>query len=307
MAAPVAAIIAAVVAAASAAAQAGIAADTANKQKAIADQLGDEYDKIPIASYENAILGRYTPQVPSVPDDISFEQLKRDPEMRQKMMDAVQQFLTMSDSSIQSKSDSDRALAAMDADQAAAARSGAIRNEMFASGRGGSGLQYGLMDEENQKAAMRRYIGGLQAANNAQNERLNAFREYQRALGENEGVDLGIQGKNTDTINKFNTLNAQRRDAINQRIADIRNDAELKNIGLQQWGILRNDQNQNNRFGQRMAIQSGKANAYNQKQNILANEGGAYSEAVGQIGDLAGEYLGYEYGKKKGDKVGGNS
>jgi hypothetical protein len=298
-------LIPALVAAASAAAQAGIAADTAAKQKAIADQLGLDYKGIPLSQYGQANLPNYNPKLPDVPTNIDFKTLTRDPETRQKVMDAIQQILHMSDKSIQSKGDLERETAAMDADQAAGAKSGAIRNSMLSSGRGGSGLQYGLIDQENQDAANRRYQGGLKAASDADNSRLSAFKAYSDSLGQNEGVDLGIQSKNADTVNSFNTLNAQRRDSINQRIADMTNDASKYNTGIQQWNVLRNDTNSNNTFQQQMAKEAGVANAMGGKSVATGDEGANYAAAVGTLGKMAGQYLTGD-GKKK-NQVDGDS
>lgn len=298
-----AAIVAAIIAAGTAAGQAGVAKKTADEQKKIFDEISKKYADIPTAVYSDQRLESFNPEKYGLPADISFETLKRDPATRQKLMNAIEDYRKMADQNISSQGDLDRAASTMDAEQGAAARSAGIRTMMQSSGRGGSGLEYGLQDQENQAAANRRYMGGLQAANNAQTERLNALKGYSSALAQDENTDLGLQEKNATTINTFNKINRERKDNINKWNTDLTNDAQLRNNALQQWNMLRGDANANSIFSQNMAKAGGAAQAMGGKSTAIGDEGSNYAAALGGLSKMAGTiYGGYASGgdgKKK--------
>lgn len=204
----------------------------------IAGQMADENRlrisnldrEISDAIQRTKITGKWDPVLNYIPDDLKYELIKEDPELRKMQMDNISQMREIADGRISSKSDSDRIRAIRDANDMARARNSQITSDSQARGISGGGLEIAMRQQSGQDAANRLQDAELQNAANSALERMQATGQLQSSLSSIRGQDFSSNQANADIINKFNVLNSERkREALDKR-ADIRNKAMLYNL-----------------------------------------------------------------------------
>lgn len=280
-------IIGAVVAAGAAAASAGISSKANSDINERLQQMGIDIKNIPLPELTKLYLQEINPELHNVPADVIFEIVKRDPQTRNNISNAIMDIKQQSLESTDTKSDAERRMASMEANRQAGADINAIRSSMAARGRGGSGLEATLSAIAAQQGANRQYMGGLRSASDAQNERLMALKAYRDALSADEAFETGLQSQNAGTINQQRRYNADRQQSARDRNIDLINQAKiLNNQNAQNMAAFNNNVLQSN-FSNKM----GQVNAVNnigQEQNkVTAKEAANWGDFANRIGNIA--------------------
>lgn len=205
------------------------------------------------------------------PDDIKYQTISEDPNLRQSQMDVLKK---MSGLSTTGESDQD-ALGFLQArqlgDQSARAGSEAAMQNAAARGVSGSGLEFANREIANQDGAQRAQAAALQQAANSSRQRALYTSAYGSALGQERSQDLAANSANTDIINKFNAQNT-----TNKNQAQQYNQEGTRNTA---------QQNFSNDLTRRQNI----AGAYNQvAQNHLANSAASSQGSNALLGAAAG-------------------
>lgn len=208
-----------------------------------------DYDKIKgpefrDIKYETDKLNPYSYERPR---DIDFQTVSENPQLRSAQLDALRKIYDQGEGYGAAQGDALRRRALTDANQLAQAREGAALANAQARGVGGSGLSLALAQQNSQNAANRALSGGLDAAQQAALQRLQASQAYAQGLGQIRNQDVDLSQRNADIVNRFNTLNTQARNAVRQGNVDIQNRAQQYNVGntnqSRQFNINRGDRN----------------------------------------------------------------
>lgn len=220
------------------------ARDAARRNRALLDNIKDPiYKEFAPELYTN--------------ESANYELIQDNPLLKSAQMAALAKMAGLADSGLsevdQAGFEKARNLAGQVAKQGNAA---ALQNAQ-ARGVAGSGLEFAMREMANQDAATRAQDAGLQqAAESARNRAL-----YQQAYGNQlAGVrsqDAQTEAANKGIINRFNEMNTQNRNQVNQANVDQRNNAFKYNENLK-------DKNFNNQ----MSRATGQMNINNQMADI---------------------------------------
>lgn len=204
-----------------------LASEMADENRNRVESLGAEIDS---AIQRTKITGKWDPVLNYIPDDLKYELIKEDPELRKMQMDNISSIQDTAEGRISSKSDADRIRAIRDANDLARARNSQIISDSASRGLSGGGLEFAMRQQSGQDSANRLQDAELQSAANSALERLQAKGQLNSALTGLRSQDFSNNQQNTDIINKFNVLNSERkREALDKR-AELLNNARTFNL-----------------------------------------------------------------------------
>lgn len=205
---------------------------------AIADRMANE-NRLRISNLDREIedaisrtkiTGQWDPVLNYIPDELKYELIKEDPELRKMQMDNILSLQDTAEGRISSKSDAERIRAIRDANDLARARNGQIISDSASRGLSGGGLELAMRMQSGQDSANRLQDAELKSAADSALERLQAKGQLSSALTGLRGQDFSNNQQNTDIINKFNVLNSERkREALDKR-AEFINNARTYNL-----------------------------------------------------------------------------
>lgn len=131
----------------------------------------------------------------------------------------------------------------------AGAQNQAILQGMARRGMSNSGLGLATQLQSGADQMGRAAMAGNQQAMAAYQNRLNALRGGAEIGGQVYNQDVGLQGKNADIINAFNTRSASRQQEALNQTRDINNQSQMYNVNQAQ-DIANRNVGQNNQYQQ---------------------------------------------------------
>lgn len=203
-----------------------LAKEAAEEQKNITDKFGKKIGNLKNYEFSDREL---QPYFQDIPDDVKYELVKSDPEMRAKQLAALEKMQSIADGRAESQGEAQRELARMRAEQLAQSQQEGIQQQMASRGVGGSGLEFALKGQSGQQAANRAYMGGLQSAAQGALERMQSQQAYQQGLGNLRAQDTDLSARNSDIINRFNAYNADRQLAAQNANTGMKNQFQMYN------------------------------------------------------------------------------
>ncbi len=204
--------------------------------------------------------GDVRPDMYGTPEAATYETISEDPRTREMAMQALQRMQGFVDQNASGQEALGRQQSLDAASQMAGSREGAIRAQAARRGQSGAGLDMVLQQQAAQAGAGQAQQGMLNANAQAALQRMMGTQGVMQGASQMRGQDADIAARNAAIINAFNMYNVGQRNMTNQANVDARNQAQYQNRGARQGvmgqntginnaGIMRNDQNAMNKFG----------------------------------------------------------
>ena len=289
-------IAAAAIAAAGAAAGAGIKASKEQEIQGTWNDILDKYSKLGEFSPQYAFGREYevNPSLYQIPDDIKYQLINMPAEDKQRLLNAFRETKDMSESGIASRTDLERARAAIDSAQESSATQQAIINDL--GGRGAPGLEALIRGQSAQGSAQRNMLAGLTAAAQAGQERLGAQQLYGNQLQGLYDRDMDQASRNASIVNQFNQTNAERKRQINERNIDLMNSYQQINNQSRMMQDQINRANARQKYEDRINRVRDAERVTGYKTGSIRNEGEAIAGGVQQSANAIGGALAGGYG-----------
>lgn len=264
-----------------------------------------DIQKMELALQNPELVGEYAPLLeqylqlnPSAMEDISVDQA-----LKNEQMKALSGISEIAEGGL---TEADKAAARdiqREVNQNAEARRQAILQNMAQRGTLGSGMELAAQLASAQQAADQQSRAGDVLAQQAQSRALQALQQSGALAGQVRGQEFGEQAQVAqakDAINQWNTANQQNvaarnvqnqnqaqqqnlaaRQALEEQRANIANQQQIHNKGLQQQ-----------QFQNEMQRASGLAGAYQTQGQVAQNAANAQAQMIGGIGSGIGNIAG---------------
>jgi len=251
------------------------------------DDLMKDYESVKKFDPGTIFSNEYevNPNTYQLPDDLKYTLASADPESKNKLMSAILGTRDMADSSIQSKTDLDRAKTMMDASQESSAREQGIINSL---GAGNAGLAASLRASGAQALAQRQMLGGLASNAASGQERLGAQKAYTDAFRGLYDSDLNQNNRNADVANQFDMMNSERKRQINERNIDLLNKAKYINTDSRRGQDVAQRAIERQQYQDKLDRLKDKERITGYKSGSIRNSGEIIGGAIQQAGQIVG-------------------
>lgn len=198
--------------------------------------------------FNTALSSRYTPQVAEFIDETAPELIKETPQMtkgREAQEAALAEYQRISGGQEDPRFRALVERARNKAQGEAQARGATLAQSMARRGISGSGIELASQMGSNAESMDRIADMEMQAAGDAYRNRLEALSQGAQLGGQLRSQDQSMQEKNLQLINDFNRRQTDRRQNRANDMANAVNDAQAKNISLDQWKYGAGEANMN--------------------------------------------------------------
>jgi hypothetical protein len=260
----------------------------------------------PVSMEELQLVGQFQPEIPSLVQETAPQLITESASGAEiaAQRDALSQYQNMAQTGDDAISRAARERAGFEADQRMKSLRAGVLRDRAARGMLGSGDELLASLQGADSAAIAAREGSLNAAEQAQQRRIQALAASANLAGNIRQQNTGTERANTEIMNAFNQRMAANQNVYNQQSAGIRNQAQMTNLQAQQRVAdanvdIRNKQTIYNTESQRAAEQA-RRNAQNQlldvktqnAQSIAQQEAGLLDkQSQIQANKLATTYL----------------
>lgn len=204
----------------------------------------------------------YDPEMYLYGGDVQAERISEDPLLRSAQLSALEKMSGLATDGLALEDQAAFEKARDIGNQVARGGTQAALANAQARGVGGSGLEFAMREIASQEGAKRSQDAGLnQAATSARNRVL-----YNQAYGNEasrvRGDDYRTKAANADVINRFNQANTTRRENVQNRNVDQRNDRQQINQRGRTDTAQRNFDNQVTKIGGQTGANTGAASGW---------------------------------------------
>lgn len=258
-----------------------------------------EVKQLILEEYKRA--GTYTPEMEDAFDAgvSQYQQVQENPEMLQAQKGALEMLRQRSATGLGPEDRAALNQVRGEVQRDAQAKNEQIKQDMQARGLGGSGSELAMQLAASQESAGRSSEEADRLAAQASQNALAALSQYTNQANSLQGQDLGLQSAKAqaaDEMNRFNVQNKQAAESANTQYANqgqmynLDQDQAVANANTQQSNSeqTRQEEAKQSRFGNQMALASGRANALNNQANNYMQQGQNTAQMWSGVGSGVG-------------------